>query len=56
MKDETIYAVLDSYINGNISWVKQKVRLMTKAEFITFLEYARSCGIMPYELQHLVEK
>lgn len=54
MKDKTIYAVFDSYINGNISWVKSKIKLMSKAEFITFLEYARNRGYNLDRLKHLV--
>lgn len=54
MKDATIMIIWDSYLNGNISWVKSKIKLMTKAEFVTFLEYARASGIYPYRLRHLV--
>ena len=54
MKQETIVEVWESYVNGNISWVKNKIRNMTKAEFIDFLEHARSNGVHPYKLRHLV--
>jgi len=51
MKDDTIMKIWESYLHGNISWVKSKVRLMSKSEFITFLEYARSSGYKPYQLR-----
>lgn len=54
MEQETITEVFDSYINGNISWVKKKIKRMSKADFIDFLEHARSNGIKPYQLRHLV--
>ena len=54
MKDATIMEVFESYVNGNTSYAKSKVKLMSKAEFITFLEYARSYGYKPYQLRKLV--
>ena len=54
MKDETIFEIWESYVNGNISWVRKKIKRMSKADFITFLEYARASGIKPYKLRHLV--
>ena len=35
MKDETIYSIFESYLNGNISWVKKKIKRMSKADFLT---------------------
>lgn len=55
MKQETIVLIWESYLNGNISWVKEKVKRMSKAEFIDFLEHARSYGYKPYRLRHLVD-
>lgn len=54
MKAETILLIWESYVNGNISWVKNKIKRMSKADFIDFLEHARANGIMPYKLRHLV--
>ena len=54
MKQETIIEIWESYLNGNISWVKEKIKKMTKAEFIDFLEHARNYGYKPYKLRHLV--
>ena len=54
MRDETIFKVFEGYANGNISWAKKKIKLMSKAEFITFIEHARSNGVMPYKLRCLV--
>ena len=54
MKQETITQIYESYVNGNIGWAKKKIRLMTKAEFIDFLEHARANGQKPYQLRHLV--
>ena len=54
MEDDTIMKIWESYLNGNISYVKSKVRRMSKAEFITFLEYARASGYHPYRLRGLV--
>ncbi len=54
MKQETIIKVWESYLNGNLSWVKNKIKQMTKADFIDFLELARANGVKPYQLRHLV--
>jgi len=54
MKQKTIIEIWESYINGNISWVKKKIKRMSKADFIDFLELARGNGIKPYQLRHLV--
>ena len=54
MKQGTVEIIWESFVNGNISWVKKKIKLMTKAEFIDFLEHGRSYGYKPYQLRHLV--
>lgn len=54
MKQETIIEIWESYVNGNIFWAKAKIKRMSKAEFIDFLELARSNGVYPYKLRHLV--
>lgn len=55
MKQETIVEIWEKYVNGNISWVKAKIKCMSKADFIDFLELARSNGVYPYKLRHLVK-
>lgn len=47
MKQETIEQIWESYLNGNISWVKKKIKRMSKADFIDFLELARCNGKNP---------
>ena len=54
MKQETIIQIWEKYLNGNIEWTKKKIKRMSKAEFIDFLELARSYGHKPYKLRHLV--
>ncbi len=54
MKQETIIQIWESYVDGNISWVKDKIKRMSKADFVDFLELARSNGVYPYKLRHLV--
>lgn len=36
--------VVESFINGNISYVKQRLREMTACEIIEMLDYASECG------------
>ena len=55
MKEEKITALVESYLNGNISKVKQSVRKMSKADFIDFAEGCRAYGIKLYQLRMLVE-
>lgn len=55
MKDEKINKVVESYLNGNFAEVKASVKVMNKADFITFIEGCRANGINPYRLRHLVE-
>ena len=57
MKSETVIQIWESYINGNtseISWALAQIKQMSKADFIDFLEHARSHGVKPYQLRHLV--
>ena len=54
MKEETIMELTESYINGNIGYVRTKVKLMTKAQFIDFAEHCRSYGIRLDELRKVV--
>lgn len=49
-----VIEVFDTFYNGNIKDAKESVADMTKAEFIDFLEYARSHGYKPYQVRCLV--
>lgn len=55
MEEEKIIEIYESYQNGNIEATKKAIKRMTKAEFLTFIEHARSHGEMPYKLRFLVE-
>ena len=39
MKTETLSELADSHINGNINYVKAKVKHMTKWEFFLLLDF-----------------
>ena len=54
MKHETILELVESYICGNIGYVKSKVKLMTKVEFLDFIEECRANGMNPHTLKNLV--
>ena len=55
LKEFYIKEVFDNYINGNIKDARKQVKLMTKAEFVDLIEYARGNGVMPYKLRILTE-
>jgi len=59
MKQETIKAIFESYINGNITETKQAIKKMSKMDFINFAEEMRSNlgndSIMLYKLKGLLE-
>ncbi len=44
MKLENIEALAESYINGNISYVKKKVQTMSKVDFVSLLTVIRAMG------------
>ena len=44
MKYKTIHELAGSYINGNISYVKGKVKRMSKIDFVSLLEEIKNFG------------
>ena len=38
MRQEKIEEIADSYINGNITWTRKKVKRMSKMDFYLLLE------------------
>ena len=55
MKEEQTIEVVESYINGNISEVKQAIKKLSKAEFIDFVEGCRAHGIKLHQIRELVK-
>ena len=51
MKAETIQEIAESYVNGNITWVKKRVKRMSKLDFYYLLEAI--CGQSNNDMEHV---
>ena len=51
MRTQTIEELAESYVNGNITWVKNKVKKMSKLDFYFLL--VAICGQSNNDMEHV---
>jgi hypothetical protein len=54
MTNETINEIVESFINGNVSFVREKVKRMSKRDLLDFVDVALCADISLYKIKMLL--